>query len=234
MDKVTHRDFYMIILPGIILTIGLHAIFPVFSLSFISTSEQFQSLLLILLIGYIIGHPLFYLGGWLESIIDRLFSNEHPIINLIDKGVLGIEGSALKDAIYSCFGVNLNNVEVANKIMHYDNTFTLIKQYTYQQSFSDILKSLTYKATMFRNLIPVCIIFIAALITVIFFPFLIKQECLLFETNIWIKLILIALLVFFIISLRLISQKIYLEWFKEVLSYFYIFMRTNSNITSKH
>lgn len=223
MDKISFRDFYMILLPGLL-------IIYLFQITFLDlagllkiTLDSIEGLLIYIITGYFIGTIFDIIGEKIEKLIDKMPKKPHPIINIINSGINGVTGIEIMKQIEVIFGINLNG----RTEKEYDQTFTLIKEYVYQQPFSEIQKNITAKATLFRNLIGICIVYIFIILFCHFCePYFNQTKTCFYEKSFIFKFTLICGLIGSAFILRKLSQSLYIEWFKSTLSHFYVFTKT--------
>lgn len=208
MDKLRAFDFFTVVLPGAILLASLT--FMMNGFDYIESETFFVTAIILFLPAYmIIGSFNTFLGYHFERWIDQLLifikckAKEHPVDKILANYSNVIE--VITD-IYP----ELENVSPERQA---DAVFEKCRVILYQKEFSARAQSVAIQATFYRNLVPVFLIIFFMLLVALFLP----AECI----HPWIhqhSTCLIFFTLLFLLLSRWRSQKLFVQWFWEVLN----------------
>lgn len=217
MDKLRAFDFFTVVLPGAILLASFTFIFNGFD--FIESKTFFVTAIILFLPAYmIIGSINTFLGLHFERWIDQLLifinvkSQEHPVDKIL------ANFSNVREVITELYP-DLENVSPEWQA---DAVFEKCRIILYQKEFSARAQSIAIQATFYRNLVPVFLIIFIFLLIALFF----SGDCihpLIHQYSVC----LIPISSLFLIISRWRSQKLYLQWFWEVLNNIDAYFKTS-------
>lgn len=206
MDKLRAFEFFTVLLPaGVVVLISAYILG--IKLPDELANDNLINLIFFIPICYFMGYFISSFGYKIESIIDKIFKNEHPLNNIL-KNYEEVETKILE--LFPKLKTEKENVK--------DKIFDKCRIILYQQSYGERAQSMSMQATFFRNLLPSCLLIMCVFIG----SYCCNNRLQL--TGIQLSGGLFFLVVIFFFA-RIFSQDLYKKWFREVLNNIEIYFK---------